>query len=140
SDLVLRSELMATFHNEPVGGHSRVSLTASKEAVKLLQFHLKRAHGRMKNQADRHKTDKEFDEGTWVYLKLQPYRQTTKCKSEVKEMGNFPICDEAGLMFVEPLAVLDKRMHKQGKKDVVYVLIQWANGSGADATWNQLKN
>ncbi|XP_071912219.1 uncharacterized protein [Coffea arabica] len=31
----------------------------------------------MKQFADRHRTDRAFAEGNWVYLKLQAYRQTT---------------------------------------------------------------
>ncbi|GJW61669.1 hypothetical protein Tco_0111004 [Tanacetum coccineum] len=33
--------------------------------------------------------------------------------------------------------MLDRRMQKKGNKAVVYVLIQWENGSVADATWEQ---
>lgn len=29
----------------------------------------------MKSQADRHRTEKSFEEGEWVYLKLRPYRK-----------------------------------------------------------------
>jgi hypothetical protein len=27
----------------------------------------------MKNQADKHRSEREFSVGDWVYLKLQPY-------------------------------------------------------------------
>ncbi|GKB84211.1 putative mitochondrial protein, partial [Tanacetum coccineum] len=58
-----------------------------------------------------------------------------KCKSEVTEMGTFPLYDEVGLIIVELQTVLlDRRMQKKGNKVVVYVLIQWTNGSVADAT------
>ena len=31
----------------------------------------------MKQQADKKQSDRQFDVGDWVYVKLQPYRQTT---------------------------------------------------------------
>lgn len=43
----------------------------------LLQQHLKHAQDRMKRQADKHRTDREFQVGDWVFLKLQPFIQTS---------------------------------------------------------------
>ena len=42
---------------------------------KLVQENLKEAQARMKMFADRKRTDREFEEGDKVYLRLQPYRQ-----------------------------------------------------------------
>lgn len=42
-----------------------------------LKFHLNRARCRMKNQADKHMSDRQFQVGDWIWLKLQPYRQLT---------------------------------------------------------------
>jgi len=42
----------------------------------LLQQHLLRAQKKMKHQADRHRTDRNFAVGVHVYLKLQPYVQS----------------------------------------------------------------
>ncbi|GKE48577.1 retrotransposable element Tf2, partial [Tanacetum coccineum] len=63
-------------------GDSRVelvdrSLTAREEAIEVCKFHLKRAHDRMKSEADKHMTDREYMVGDWVYLKLQPHKQVT---------------------------------------------------------------
>lgn len=35
----------------------------------------------MKTYADRHRTDREFNIGDWVYLRLQPYRQSSVASS-----------------------------------------------------------
>lgn len=40
----------------------------------MLQQNLKSAQERMKRYADEHRSEREFQEGDWVYLRLQPYR------------------------------------------------------------------
>lgn len=45
--------------------------------AKVLQANLKKAQNRMKFFADKHRTDRELEVGDWIYLKLQPYKQTT---------------------------------------------------------------
>lgn len=61
--------------------------------------------------------------------------QLKKCKTEGVSMGNFPHCREDGLLAVSPIAVLDRRLMKKKNRAVVYLLIQRANGSVEDATW-----
>ena len=53
------------------------SLKAREAAIKLLKFYLNRARNRMKQQADRKRSDRNFEVGDLVYVKLQPYRQST---------------------------------------------------------------
>nr|XP_051210878.1 uncharacterized protein LOC127328311 [Lolium perenne] len=43
----------------------------------LLKKHLLRAQQRMKKQVDKHRTERSFDVGDMVFLKLQPYVQTS---------------------------------------------------------------
>ena len=50
------------------------SMLAREEAIKMCKFHLKRAQDRMVNQANKHRSERVFDVGMWVYLKLQPHR------------------------------------------------------------------
>ena len=38
---------------------------------------LTQAQSRMKFYADKNRSEREFAEGDWVYLRLQPYRQST---------------------------------------------------------------
>ncbi|GMI64925.1 hypothetical protein HRI_000161800 [Hibiscus trionum] len=77
---------MALYGQEPslhlpyLAGESPVaqvdrSLQQREAAVQMMKFHLKRAQKRMKQQADKQRTECELNLGDWVYLKLQPYRQ-----------------------------------------------------------------
>lgn len=51
------------------------SLTTREQALHLLKHHLAAAQNRMKQQADKHRSERNFNLGDWVYVKLQPYRQ-----------------------------------------------------------------
>ncbi|CAL5346186.1 unnamed protein product [Camellia sinensis] len=45
--------------------------------IKTLREHLTQAQQRMKHYADKGRSEREFDIGDWVFLRLQPYKQTT---------------------------------------------------------------
>lgn len=45
--------------------------------IQFLKDSLKVAQDRMKRYADLRRTDRQFEIGDWVYLKLQPYKQIT---------------------------------------------------------------
>ncbi|XP_047268020.1 uncharacterized protein LOC124898413 [Capsicum annuum] len=50
------------------------SLAAREVVIELLRFYKHRAQQKMKDIADKHKSERSFAVGNWVYLKLQPYR------------------------------------------------------------------
>ena len=50
-------------------------MKAREECIEMLKYHLNCVQQRMKKQADRHRSDRQLSIGTWVYVKLQPYRQ-----------------------------------------------------------------
>ncbi|GJT31375.1 reverse transcriptase [Tanacetum coccineum] len=112
----------------------------------------------MKSQADKHRSKRKFTVNDWVYLKLQPYRQVTirkgkqhkistkfhgpfqlkKCLFSIITMGTFSECDAQGLIVVEPVKLLDRKMVKQQNRIGVFGLIQWSNETKEDATWEDL--
>ena len=51
------------------------SLQSREKMIKFLKFHLTRAQHRMKLQSDSHGSERSFEAGEWVLLKLQPYIQ-----------------------------------------------------------------
>ncbi|KAK9684756.1 hypothetical protein RND81_10G229800 [Saponaria officinalis] len=51
------------------------TLLDREEALQLIRMNLARAQNRMKQQANKRRSDREFKVGDYVYLKLQPYRQ-----------------------------------------------------------------
>ena len=71
------------------------------EALQQLKENLKKAQERMKYYADRKRTERQFEKGSWVYLKLQPYRQQTVAgkgnqKLNPKYHGPFEVIKKIG--------------------------------------------
>lgn len=52
-------------------------LKSRDQISKLLRGNLEAARNHMKRQADLHRTERSFNEGEWVILRLQPYRQAS---------------------------------------------------------------
>jgi hypothetical protein len=67
----------------------------------LIQQHLTRAQSRIKQQADKSRSERQFAVGDWVYLKLQPYVQASLAprsnqKLAFKFFGPFQVLDKIG--------------------------------------------
>ncbi len=48
-----------------------------EELTRELRDRLQVAQNRIKQQTDKHRNEREYSVGDWVYLKLQPYRQVS---------------------------------------------------------------
>ncbi|GKA41049.1 retrotransposable element Tf2 [Tanacetum coccineum] len=70
---------------------------AREQTIQLLKFNLKKALDRMKSQADKRRSEREFKEGDW--------------------------CDAEGLIAATPFKLLERRMAKQENRVVVFGLI-----------------
>lgn len=78
-----------------------MSLIAREFKTQLLKHHLNQAQQRMISQANHHMSDRQFQVGDWVYLKIQPYRQFTLStthfsKLAAKYYGPYQIIQKIG--------------------------------------------
>ncbi|XP_044510129.1 uncharacterized protein LOC123228729 [Mangifera indica] len=74
-----------------------------------------RAQHRIKMFADKKRTERRFDIGDWVYLKLQPYRQTSLhqgCpKLQARYYDPFQIVDKVGAVAYKLQLPTDAKIH-----------------------------
>jgi hypothetical protein len=79
-------------------------LAERQKAARILNENLVKAQARMKKYADLRRTERKFQVGDWVYLKLQPYRQVSvrgkmgTHKLQPRFYDPFEILDKIGLM------------------------------------------
>jgi hypothetical protein len=67
----------------------------------VIQQHLSRAQTRMKHQADKHRSERSFSVGDWVFLKLQPYVQSSLARRAHQKLsfrffGPYKILERVG--------------------------------------------
>ena len=76
-------------------------LQEREDILLILNFHLLRAQHRMKQMADQRRSERKFEVGDWVFLKLQPYRQRSVVarvsqKISPKYFGPYKIVEKMG--------------------------------------------
>lgn len=74
-----------------------------EDVLNLLKFNLSKAQTRMKTSADKGRTEDQFDEGDWVFVKLRPYRQhslrsTSQHKFSMKYFGPYKVLKRVGMV------------------------------------------
>ncbi|GJT29582.1 hypothetical protein Tco_0909857 [Tanacetum coccineum] len=128
-----------------------MTLTAREKAIDMLKLNLTKAQNRMKVQADKHMSEREFlvaKIGQVAYkLQLPPnakvhsifhVSQLKKSLTPNVSMGVFPKCDAQGLLAAEPFNLLEGKIVKQQNIMGVFGLIQWGDGFEENTTWEDL--
>ena len=67
----ITSSLRENYRVQAVENH----IKHQQEVLKLLKDNLNLAQNRMKQQVDQHRSERSFDVGDRVFLRLQPYKQ-----------------------------------------------------------------
>ncbi|MCI04910.1 Ty-3/Gypsy retrotransposon polyprotein, partial [Trifolium medium] len=76
-------------------------LSSREEILTVLKRNLAKAQKRMKDTADKHRREVEFKVNDWVYVKLQPYRQSSLSREKFHKLskryyGPFLIVERIG--------------------------------------------
>jgi hypothetical protein len=75
-----------------------------QQILQILKDNLTMAHNRMKQQADQHRSERSFEVGDWVFLRLQPYKQMSLKKAKTdnkllpKYYGPYKMLQKIGTM------------------------------------------
>jgi hypothetical protein len=86
------------------------------KVLTLLKEHLHHAQNRMKTYADKHRSDRQFSIGDWVYLRLQPYRQKSlalrkNLKLSPRFFGPFKVLSRVGTVAYRLDLPSESRLH-----------------------------
>ncbi|KAK8918580.1 hypothetical protein KSP39_PZI021790 [Platanthera zijinensis] len=92
------------------------SLAARERVIGILKHNLAQAQNRMKVLADKQRRERHLEVGTWAYVRLQPYRQTSlrshgAQKLAQKYFGPFRVAEKIGTVAYKLQLPEDAKIH-----------------------------
>lgn len=92
------------------------TLAQRHQMLAVIKLNLQKAQSRMRSHANNGRMDKEFEVGTWVWLRLQPYRQNSVrgarySKFTKRFFGPYQIVKRIGTVAYELLLPPEARIH-----------------------------
>ncbi|XP_073102490.1 uncharacterized protein [Elaeis guineensis] len=119
-------------------------------ALAVLKYHLQWAFHRMKEQVDKHRTDRQFEVGDWVLDKIGKvaYKLNLPAEASIHNVFHvsqlkpgspttapvFPLPSISHIQDDYPQEILDRRMVKRKNSAATQLLIHWRGHSPADAS------
>jgi hypothetical protein len=88
-----------------------------QQVLQILKDNLTMAQNRMKQQADQHHSERSFEVGDWVFLRIQPYKQMSlkqakkDNKLSPKYYGAYKVLQKIGTMAYKLELPASSRVH-----------------------------
>ena len=92
------------------------TLKSREQILSLLRSNLQHAQDKMKRFADLKRTERQFEKGEWVYLRLQPYKQQSVAQRKNMKLaprfyGPFQVVEKVGSVAYQLDLPVESKIH-----------------------------